>query len=98
MHKLTIGLVAVTAVLLLAVGGVIAYDESTAESHDDAPKNDTAAEWSDWMEQHMEENMGETAAERMQKRMGMSYDEMGEMMNGSNMSSMMENGSEMGCH
>lgn len=110
MRNLTIGALLVAAVLLTTAGigaahgtGAAAHDDST----DDAPENETAAEWGEQMERHMEAHMGADAAERMREYMGMSYDEMGAhmadhmnrshtdgMMNRSHMDGMM-NGSEM---
>jgi hypothetical protein len=100
MRNSLLGVLAVLAVLLLAVGGVAAYghNESTS-AHANAPANGSAAEWVTWMEQYMTEQMGADAAAQMQDRMGMSYEEMGEymashrnssMMNGRMMSGMMD--------
>lgn len=101
------------AALMLTAGAVAAQGNNTTDGHDDAPDNGTAAEWGAWMEQHMTEHMGDDDAERMQERMGMSYEEMGErmashqngsMMDGGMMGSEMMNGqmdsgmSGMGCH
>ena len=103
MRKLTIGLVVMLATLLLTAGAVAAQGNNTTDSHDDAPVNGTAAEWGDWMEQHMTDHMGADATERMQERMGMSYEQMGYMMKGmmdnDGMGNMMNGtGSGMGCH
>ena len=101
-----LGVLAVLAALLLAVGGVAAHDNSTGNGHDDTPHGGTAAEWAAWMEKHMNEHMGSEAADQMQERMGMTYEEMGEhmashqgsMMDGM-MNGMMRGGtSGMGCH
>lgn len=103
MRKMILGITVVLALLLIAVGGVAAHDDN--DSHDAPPENASADEWGTWMEQHMTEQMGADAAEQMEHRMGMSYDEMGEHMaahhNSSEMgdNSMMDgHGSGMGCH
>lgn len=103
MRNVTIGLIAMLATFLLTAGVVAAQGNNTTERHNDAPVNGTAAEWGDWMEQHMTDHMGADATERMQERMGMSYEQMGSMMKGmmgnDGMGSMMSgNGSGMGCH
>lgn len=113
MQDFTRTVLAALAILLLAVGGVAAHGTSdTTSDHDNVPENASAAEWATWMEEHMTEHMGADAAARMQDRMGMSYEEMGEhmashrngsmmdgMMNGRMMDGMMSGDtSGMGCH
>lgn len=91
----------ILTLLLIAVGGVAAHDDS----HDTPSENASAEKWGTWMEQHMTEHMGADAAEQMEHQMGMSYDEMGEHMAAHHNSSetgddsMMDgHGSTMGCH
>ena len=103
MRNVTIGLIVMVAALMLTAGAVAAQGNNTTDGHDEAPVNGTAAEWGAWMEQHMTEHMGADATERMQERMGMSYEQMGymmkAMMGNDGMSGMMDgNGSGMGCH
>lgn len=67
--------------------------------HSDAPHDGTAEERADWMKQYMTEHMGTDETEQMQDRMGMSYEEMSEMMDDGYMGGMMGgNSSEKGCH
>ena len=103
MRKITIGLIAMLAALMLTTGAVAAQGNNTTDGHDEAPVNGTAADWGDWMEQQMTEHMGADETERMQERMGVSYEQMGAMMKGmmgdDGMRGMMGgNGSGMGCH
>ena len=96
MRNFTLTILAAFAVLLLAVGGGAAYERiDTGSDRDQMPENASATEWTTWMEQHMTEYMGTDAATRMQERMGMSYEEMGEHM-ASHENGSMTNG--MGCH
>lgn len=95
----------VLLVLATGTGAVTAHEngENTDHSHDGMPTNGTAADWATWMEQRMTDHMGPQAADRMQDRMGMTYEEMGAhmtgMMNGQMTGSMMdENSSAGGCH
>ena len=97
MKNAGLGVLAVLVVLLVAVGGVTAHGNSDDGGHD-APVNGTAAEWGAWMEQHMTEHMGADAAKRMQERMGMTFEEMGEHMASNENGSMMGGMGEMGCH
>lgn len=104
MRTLTLSVLSVLAVLLLAAGGVVAHDtDGNTTGHDDAPENGSAAEWAEWMEQHMIEHMGADVAAQMQEHMPMTYEEMGEHMadhqHGSMMHDMMgDDMSGMGCH
>ena len=91
--------------LATGAGAVTAHEngENIDHNHDGMPANGTAADWATWMEQQMTDHMGPQAANRMQNRMGMTYDEMGahmtEMMNGRMTGSMMDrNMSAGGCH
>lgn len=96
MKNAVIGVLALVVVLLLTVGAVTAH-ENSSDDHD-APVSGTAAEWGAWMEQHMTDHMGADAAKRMQERMGMSYEEMGEHMSDGGNGTMMGGMGGMGCH
>ena len=94
MRKLTVGLIVLIAASLLATNLVVAHD-STGENVSDVNSTEQAA----WMEEHMIERMGEDRAESMRERMGMSYEEMGEMMDDGHRDGRMDGmGSGMGCH
>jgi len=89
---------------MLAVGGVAAHGgNGTASDQDPVPENASADGWGTWMEQHMTEHMGADSTAQMQDRMGMSYEQMGSIMNGmmdnEGMGNMRNgNRSGMGCH
>ena len=107
MRITTLGVLIGIVLLVLATGAgaVAAHEngENSDRSHDGMPVNGTAADWATWMEQQMTDHMGPQAADRMQNRMGMAYDEMGAhmagMTNGRMTGSMMnENMTAGGCH
>lgn len=100
-RTVAIAALAIFTALLLIAGGAVAHGDDADHDHDDAPIDGTVEEWADWMEEHMTEHMGEDAAKQMQDRMGMSYEEVGQMMEGmmdGDGGMMGENGSGMGCH
>lgn len=95
MRKLTVGLIVLIAVSVLASSLVAAHDTGTGDNASDMDSTEQA----EWMEEHMTERMGEERAESMRERMGMSYEEMGAMMNNGHMNGTMDGmGSGMGCH
>lgn len=105
MRNFTLAVLAVLAVLLLAVGSVAAHgNDGNTAGGDDAPVNESAADWAAWTEQHMIKQMGADTAAQMQEQIGMSFQEMGEHMashqDGSTMNGQMMGGSMsgMGCH
>ena len=103
MKNITLTVLVAFTVVLVGVGGVAAHGTDTDSDHDTRPENGSAADWATWMEQQMTEQMGADRSVQMQKRMGMSYEEMSEHMvsrqNGSMMDGPMGGGmSGMGCH
>ena len=84
MRTLTIGLLVLAAASLLATSFVVAHDTDTGENASDTER-------AEWMEEHMAEQLGEEQAANMRERMGMSYEEMGEMMHDGRVD-------DMGCH
>ena len=91
MRKLTIGLLVLVAVSLLATSLVVAHDTGTGANASEM----SGTEQAKWMEEHTAEQPGEEQAANMRERMGMSYEEMGEMMNDGHMNGMTDG---MGCH
>lgn len=102
MRNATLAAVAVLAVLALAVGGAAAHgSDETDDSHGDVSEDDSADAWANWMEQQMVEHVGEETAARMEQRMPMTYEEMGQHMASHDHGSgegMMGGSSGMGCH
>lgn len=98
MRTITVIALALLGVVLVATGGVVAHGNGDDNGGHDEPVNGTAAEWGTWMEQHMTEHMGADAAKRMQERMGMTFEEMGEHMASKENGSMMGGMGGMGCH
>ena len=82
MRKLTIGLLVLVAASLLATSLVVAHDAGTGENASEL----SGTEQAEWMEEH---------AANMRERMGMSYEEMDEMMDDGHADGMTDG---MGCH
>ena len=94
--------VIVLAGFALAVGGAAAHGSDEADTSHDSPENESANGWTDWMEQHMIDHMGEERAAQMEARMPMTYEEMGQHMashdHDDSDGGMMGGMSGMGCH
>lgn len=65
------------AILALAVTAPLVSAHGTATPAAEAPDTDaTAADWADWMDDHMTEHMGPDGVAWMESHMGVTVDEM----------------------
>ena len=101
MRTAILAALAVLTLFASVTGGVAAHgSDETDASHDDVPEKSTDG-WAAWMEQRMAERMGEERAEQMERRMPMTYEEMGRHMASHDHGSdddTMGGMSGMGCH